>query len=417
MPDILPSTVLRERDELPSSLLRASASRKPWVIVAGGFHWRGGIDRANAEFAFQLSRWGASLHLVAYEVDDGIARRQNVHCHIVHRPYGSFLLGEVGLHRRGVTVARAVLRNHPEAHVLVNGGNCPWGDLNWMHSVHAAWHCCDRGAPLWFRLKNRLSKALFLHWERCSVKKARIVIANSERTRLQVIERYRIDSERVRTVYLGSDHGVSPVTLEQRQKARARFSIPEDQPVVLFLGALSYDNNKGIDTLLTAWRQLRDSHGWDAHLLVAGGGGAVRQWTNWCRDEGLTDSVLFLGFTNQVGECIAAADLLISPVRYEAYGLNVQEAICRGIPAMVSKSAGIAERFPEELSDMLIEDPEDAAGIAKQLLAWRGQIRSWKLRIDRFRQELCGHSWQDMTERIVELVDSSRQHGEAAIRS
>ena len=417
MPDTLPSTALLEEDRFPNSVLRSGASREPWVIVAGGFHWRGGIDRANAEFALQLSRWGVTLHLVAYQVDDQIAGRENVHCHIVRRPCGSFLLGEAGLHRRGVRVARAVLQNHPGARVLVNGGNCPWGDLNWVHSVHAAWRCCDRRAPIWFRLKNRLTKALFLHWERRSVKKARIVIANSEQTRLQIIERYRIDSERVRTIYLGSDRGVSPVTPEERRGARIRFNLPQDAPVVLFVGALSYDNNKGIDTLLTAWRQLRNSHDWDAQLLVAGGGGAVRSWMNWCRDMGLTDGVHFLGFTNQVGECLAAADLLISPVRYEAYGLNVQEAICRGIPTMVTKSSGIAERFPQDLRDMLIEDPEDAAGIANQLLAWRSQIPSWKLRIDNFRQQLCGHSWRDMTERILELVDGSRQRDGAAIGS
>src|SRR5712692_11023850 len=102
-------------------------------------------------------------------------------------------------------------------------------------------------------------------------------------------------------------------------------------------------------------------------------------WQTKVLQSGLSHRIRLLGFSDQVNAVLAAADLLISPVRYEAYGLNVQEAICRGIPAMVSKSAGIAERFPQELSDMLIEDPEDAADVAKQLLAWRGQIRSWKL--------------------------------------
>ena len=27
----------------------------------------------------------------------------------------------------------------PLARVVVNGGNCAWPDINWVHAVHAAW--------------------------------------------------------------------------------------------------------------------------------------------------------------------------------------------------------------------------------------------------------------------------------------
>ncbi len=67
-----------------------------------------------------------------------------------------------------------------------------------------------------------------------------------------------------------------------------------------------------------------------------------------------------VGFTNRVSDILAAADVLVSPVRYESYGLNVQEAICCGVPAIVSRAAGVAERYPTELSDLLLPDPNDA---------------------------------------------------------
>ena len=38
--------------------------------------------------------------------------------------------------------------------------------------------------------------------------------------------------------------------------------------------------------------------------------------------------------------------VLVSAPRHEAYGLNVQEAHCRGLPDLVSASAGVAERYP-----------------------------------------------------------------------
>lgn len=380
----------------------------PWVLVAGGFHWRGGIDRANAEFAQYLSRRGTPLHVVSYHVDPIIAKTDHVTCHIVKRPYNSFLLGEIDLHRAGVRVARNVVTRCPDARVLVNGGNCRWGDLNWVHSVHAAWKCSDHGAPLWFRIKNRVTKQLCVRWERDSLRRAGTVITNSLRTRSEIIEKYGINPRRVHTVYLGSDRVLAPVKAEERKRARERLQIPANTPVVLFVGALSYDNNKGLNTLLAAWRRLCAGQQWDPYLIIAGGGSAVARWTNWCAKGGLSDHVRFLGMTDRISECLAAADLLVSPVRYEGYGLNVHEAICSGLAFIVSRSAGIAERVPEYLSDMLIENPEDAVLLADRLLDWRRNVQEWKLRIEPLRRELCQYSWSDMAERMVSLVESNR---------
>jgi glycosyltransferase involved in cell wall biosynthesis len=381
----------------------------PWVLIAGGFHWRGGIDCANAELALYLNRRETPLHLVSYYVDPEIAQKDNVTCHIVKRPYNSFFLGDLRLHRAGVSVARSVIACNPGARVLVNGGNCLWGDLNWVHSVHAAWKCYDRGAPLWFRVKNRITKQIYVRWERRSLRRARIVITNSARTRSEIIEKYGIDSRRVHTVYLGSDRSLAPVEPEARREARERFQLPEDAPVVLFVGALSYDNNKGLDTLLAAWRTLYTGRKWDPYLLIAGGGGAVAWWSDWCSRSGLSDRVRFLGMTDRISECLAASDLLVSPVRYEGYGLNVQEAICSGLAFLVSRSAGIAERIPGYLSEMLLEDPENAALLADRLLAWRRNVEGWKSRVELLRQEFCRYLWSDMAEKMVSLVESSQE--------
>ena len=70
-------------------------------------------------------------------------------------------------------------------------------------------------------------------------------------------------------------------------------------------------------------------------------------------------------------EVLRACDALVSPVHYEAYGLNVQEAICCGLPALVSASAGIAEQYPAALADLLLPDPDDPADLAARLRRWR----------------------------------------------
>src|SRR4029078_13689650 len=129
---------------------------------------------------------------------------------------------------------------------------------------------------------------------------------------------------------------------------REKFGHHSKRPLIVFVGALGLDNNKGFDTLWSAWKILSNSSDWDATLVVAGAGKGLGRWKARTMDGGLSDGVKLLGFIEQVGEWLAAADLLVSPVRYEAYGLNVQEAICRGVPAMVSATAGVAERYTDD---------------------------------------------------------------------
>ncbi|HEY6395781.1 MAG TPA: glycosyltransferase family 4 protein, partial [Candidatus Binataceae bacterium] len=106
-------------------------------------------------------------------------------------------------------------------------------------------------------------------------------------------------------------------------------------------------------------------------------------------------------------EVLAASDLLVSPVRYEGYGLNVHEALCRGVPAMVSASAGVAERYPSELGELLLPDPEDAGDLAKRILSWRTDICGWKLRVVPLANSLRQRTWEDMAHEIVAIAENS----------
>ena len=74
---------------------------------------------------------------------------------------------------------------------------------------------------------------------------------------------------------------------------------------------------------------------------------------------------------------LAAADLLVSPVRYEAYGLNVHEALCRGAAVMVTRTAGVVERFDHDLEPSLLPSRVTAAiasGTTAGLVGGRGRM-------------------------------------------
>ena len=388
-----------------SASAHGDVAETSWLLVAAGFHFRGGMDKANAELAAYLADRGANVHLVAHDVDEVLSNDSRLTIHLVSRPAGSFALGEFGLDRRGREVARALLSAEPGARVVVNGGNCQWSDINWVHYVHHAWTGVSNEAPLWFRAKHRAFGARWRHAEKMAIRSARTVITNSELTKTHVMKLLGVPAERIRTVYLGADDQCRPFTRDQQAAARQWLRIVDDRPVVAFVGALGLDRRKGFDSLWNAWTTLSSDPNWDPLLLVAGDGGDAPSIRETVRRAGLDQRVHLLGHCGRIPDVLAAADLLVSPTRYEPYGLNVSEALCAEVPVIVSRSAGIAERFPSELSDMLLDDPDDVQELVGRLRSWRAHHPAWRVRVSALGAELRNHRWPDMSTAFVAAVE------------
>jgi glycosyltransferase involved in cell wall biosynthesis len=360
------------------------------------------MDRANHALAAYLARQAdTEVHLVTHRAWGDLTALPSVRVHQVPRPLGSHWLGMPLLARSGRSWARRLVGRG--ARVVVNGGNCAWGDVNWVHYLHAAWTPRQNGG-LARRAKGLAFHRYALDTERNCVRQARLVIANSEQTRTAIIERLGVPAERVHTVYYGADpERFRPPTETERAEARTRLGWTDDRPAVAFVGALG-DLRKGFDTLFEAWRLLRQDPAWDARLVVAGTGSALALWQLRVTEAGLADSVQFLGFRADIPAVLAACDALVSPTRYEAYGLNVQEALSCGLPALVSASAGVVERYPSHLHGLLLPNPDDAGDLAERLRAWRSARDTYRAAIAPVGQALRAWTWDCCAAQIVNLV-------------
>jgi glycosyltransferase involved in cell wall biosynthesis len=370
-----------------------------WLLIAGDFTPLGGMDRANYALASSLAAApGAEVHLVAHRVWPDLERERAVHVHRVRRPFGSHMAGAPLLAAEGERRAKGFTGGL----VIANGGNADAGDVAWVHYLHAAHTPRSRG--LRRRLQGGAAHQYYLSRERRALGHARIVLCNSARTARDVHERLNIPAERTRVVYYGSDPNRFPfVTPAERAAARRGLEWVQDRPVVLFVGALG-DRRKGFDRLFDAWQQLCRDSSWDADLVVAGHGAELARWRRLVTTSGLEDRIRFLGFREDVSTVLAAADALVHPARYEAYGLGVHEAICRGLPAIVSATAGVAELYPPELSDLLIQNVEDSAEIAARLHRWRGNVAETALRVRPLSDRLRSRTWNDMAAEIQQAV-------------
>ncbi len=395
-----------ERTPAPRTSAAARADSSPalgvWLLVTGDFTPLGGMDRANYALADYLARNGAEVHLVSHRVWDDLKEYPNVHVHLAARPWGKHMLGAPLLATAGRIWARRLRRLDAGTRVLVNGGNCPAGDdLNWVQYVHAAWRPLASGG-IAARLKTSLTDVWWRRDERVALSHARLIIANSDKTRHALIEYLGVPAERVRTIYYGADADrFPPIDPAERIEARRELGIDDDRPVIAFVGAMG-DRRKGFDTLYEAWRVFpAEASGVRARLVVAGAGSSLPYWKERAVREGLGESIAFLGFRRDVPRVLAASDLLVSPTRYEAYGLNVQEALCRGLPAIVTAAAGVAERYPEALRQLLLNDPDDPAELAGKLAVWRARRNEFKASAAAFGAALRTRTWDDCAAEIV----------------
>ncbi len=381
--------------------MTSAAAVPTWVVVTGSLHNRGGMDAANLALVQYLLDRNVRVHVVAHEIDVSVSRHPAARCHRVPKSLGSFFISEFILAAFGRAVAASVTRTCPEARVVVNGGNCGWPDINWVHFVHSAWQSPAARAPRWFKLKNAVSQRIARRREKSAIRGAMFVVANSVATRRHLVEMLDVPEHRIKVVYLESPVGARPVVAEERLAARAWLGIPPSATVLSFVGALGYDARKGFDTLLNAWQAWQSASPDEAYLVVAGGGRGLSDWKRRASGLQARGRIMFLGMTHRVADVLAASDLLVSPARYEAYGLNVHEAVCRGVPAIVSAHAGVAEQFPPEFSAMLLPDAENAADLAQRLSAWFQDQAGWRERFEQLGERLRSRTCEDMCREFV----------------
>ena len=375
-----------------------------YLLVNGNFVPANGMDMPNLALASYLAKREEDVHLVAHRVTANLAARPNVTVHRVPKPANSYLFAAPVLDKIGRRWAHALSKR--KGCVLVNGGNCRWGAVNWVHYVHAAYHPPFAGRALRV-LKNECAHRTFLAYERAALGQAHLVIVNSERTRQDVVEHLGVAAERIRTIYYGVDaERFRPPTTEERTRARAALGWPDDRPIVAFIGALG-DRRKGLDKLFLAWKVLCAEPRWDADLVIVGAGAELGAWKKLAAKAGLQARIRFMGFREDVPTILAACDALVAPTRYEAYGQGVHEALCCGLPALVSQTAGVAERYTPDLQDLLIPDPENVEDLVERLRAWRNRAEEYRGRIASLSERLREHTWDKMAEQVVSLLNSA----------
>lgn len=212
--------------------------------------------------------------------------------------------------------------------------------------------------------------ALIADLEREALTRAAAVHANSRALAARCSADYGVPAERIVHVPYGIDTNrfrPTPSTLRESWGVGAR-------PVALFVGRM--EPRKGIDTLVPAFTDLARRMP-DATLVVAGpdtAGGAgrssQRQWMSdtWAAAGVTANRVRVLGpvAPADLPALYSAADVMVAPSPYEAFGLVYLEAMACGTAAIGCAAGGVPEIITDGVTGRLVP-PGDAPALAAAL--------------------------------------------------
>ncbi len=183
-------------------------------------------------------------------------------------------------------------------------------------------------------------------------------------------------SSPTKITYLGNGVDLQrfdPTSIDAKQlrQLRQEFGIPENAPVVGFVGRLVAE--KGLLELLAAMRRVREAIP-KVHLLIVG---PVDEYKidaitpDIARDYGLEDVAHFVGRRDDTPELYALMDLLVLPSYREGFPRAPMEASAMGIPCIVTDIRGCREVVEEGENGFLVlpRDVDTLTGAITKLLS------------------------------------------------
>jgi UDP-glucose:(heptosyl)LPS alpha-1,3-glucosyltransferase len=187
----------------------------------------------------------------------------------------------------------------------------------------------------------------------------RRIVAISERVRSQLKEHYHVADEQIVTIPNGINLSrFDPANARLRSEARSSFGIPEDVPLVLFVG--SQFRLKGLEFAIRGLAEMKTR----AFLLVVGGDNNA-PFKRLAEQLNISDRVIFAGARSDLPGIYPAADAFVLPTLYETFALVCLEAMASGLPVLASPVGGIEDYLIDGVNGFHIQ--RDAQDIALRL--------------------------------------------------
>jgi glycosyltransferase involved in cell wall biosynthesis len=148
--------------------------------------------------------------------------------------------------------------------------------------------------------------------------------------------------------------------------------LPRPVPTRIVGAVGRLEREKGFDVLLRALVGVED-----ATAVLVGEGGQRRELVELAEQLGVTERVLFQGWSDEPRRHLAGFDLCVLPSRVEALPLVAVEAMLAGLPVVASRVGSVADAVVDGETGLLVraEDPDALASALRTLLADPDRMR------------------------------------------
>ncbi|KKT57915.1 MAG: hypothetical protein UX91_C0007G0188 [Candidatus Amesbacteria bacterium GW2011_GWB1_47_19] len=235
-----------------------------------------------------------------------------------------------------------------------------------------------------------------------AVLSAHKIIAVSEFTKRQLVERLGAEERKIEVVYEGVETNFQ-FSITNFQSILKKFKL-QSKKYLLFVGTIQ--PRKNLERLIEAFSVLSTQCSvLNLKLAIAG------KW-GWNYDGvkqapvkfGVEDQVEFTGFVDEQEKKILLQNCLVyvQPSITEGFGLPVLEAFAAGVP-VVSSSGGALGEITADSGQLF--DPESAVDMAEKLKA---VVRNGKLRrelVRKGRERIKKFSWSMAAEKTLKIID------------
>jgi glycosyltransferase involved in cell wall biosynthesis len=208
--------------------------------------------------------------------------------------------------------------------------------------------------------------------ERRLMRESDRVVAECPQDRLDMLELYDADPERIEVIPCGFDP--EEFAPQDQRIARERLGWPRDEFIVLQLGRMV--RRKGVENVIRAVAALGRRRV-KARLYVVGGDSEVAdpvatpeigRLMAIARAQGVADRVHFAGRRgrDELPGCYAASDVFVTTPWYEPFGITPVEAMACARPVIGSEVGGIKATVVDGETGFLVP-PEDPEALAERL--------------------------------------------------
>ncbi len=247
----------------------------------------------------------------------------------------------------------------------------------------------------------------YLHWStRWNARVATHLIADSQATKNDLVECYRVAPERITVVYPAGPEDMAPVENEEViNETKSRYNITGDY--VLYVGTLH--PRKNLVRLVEAFHRM-EKRG-EVKLVIAGKKG-------WLYDDifrrveelGLQAEVIFPGYVpdDDLPALLSGARLFTLPSLHEGFGLSVLEAMACGTPVLCSNVTSLPEVAGQAA---LLVDPLDVDDIAAAMERGVDDERLRAELVAKGFDQVKKFSWERCARQVMAVIEQAGERG------